>query len=457
MDCIVQLIAQLTGDKSVPPISLTLSPHTELIHQARRQFRGGRTHRGRNIRDLWSPHAHLPHGSANLSQGPSGISAGLLDSPDDHGHPALDHDDPDQGKNTPPPCPVQIGVCPQSRPTSTPQTAVASVTQSCTAIASVAVIPPHSLDAENAFSEGKEDPLHSSWTRSSETPAQVHNTNATADLSPCNGTPAILDKHEACPDRDDNERTRPVTTPSVRTSQPIRQHFVPLDIAHGTYDASLTYISDDVVLFWQPPSNFSQWTPSPFTVGLVDYNCAEQLMVASKARLFGDYSALSAILATDDPREQKRLGRQIRHFDLESWQQECENIVLQGNRAEFSQNDEMRLALMHTGQRRLAEASPHDKLWGIGLSASDYRASSPSTSRGSNLLGQALEHGRETLRSKTMPQIFGFLQTDTTDSTNHPGDTVFEVDPITRIRLNTAPVRIPSQRYTLGLNGFSTR
>ena len=85
----------------------------------------------------------------------------------------------------------------------------------------------------------------------------TYNTNATADLSPCNGTPAILDKHDAYPDRDDNERTRPVTTPSVPTSQPIRQHFVPLDIAHGIYDASLTYISDDVVLFWQPPSVFS--------------------------------------------------------------------------------------------------------------------------------------------------------------------------------------------------------
>ena len=254
-------------------------------------------------------------------------------------------------------------MCPQSRPTPTPQTAVVRGTQSCTATSPVAVIPPHSLDAENASSEGKEDPLHSTWTRSSETSAQVHNINTAADLSPCNGTPAILDKHDACPDSDDNERTRPVTTPSVRTSQPIRQHFVPLEIAHGTYDASLTYISDEVILFWQPPSVYSQWIPSPFTVGLVNYTCAEQFMMASKARLFGDDSALSAILATDDLREeQKCIGRQIRHFNHESWQQKCENIVLQGNLAKFSQNDEMRLALMHTGQRRLAEASPHDNL-----------------------------------------------------------------------------------------------
>ena len=319
--------------------------------------RCGRTHRGRNIRVFCSPRALVPHGSANLSPGPSGISSSLLDSANGHGHPGLDRDDLDHGTNTPSPCPVQIGVCPQSRTTPTPQTAVVRVTQSYTATLPVAAIPPLSLDAENAFSEGKQDPLHTSWTRSPETPAHVHNTNATADLSPCNGIPAILDKHDACPDRDDNERTRPVTTPSVPTSQPIRQYFVPLDIAHGTYDASLTYISDDVVLFWQPPLIFSQWTPSPFTVGLVNYTCAEQFMMASKARLFGDDSALSAILAADDPREQKRIGRQIRYFDHESWQQKCENIVLQGNLAKFSQNDEMRLALMHTGQRRLTEAS----------------------------------------------------------------------------------------------------
>ena len=68
----------------------------------------------------------------------------------------------------------------------------------------------------------------------------MHNINGTADVSPCNGISAILGQHKACPDRDDKERTRSVATPSVRTSQPIRPHFVSLDVAHGAYDASLT-------------------------------------------------------------------------------------------------------------------------------------------------------------------------------------------------------------------------
>ena len=110
--------------------------------------RYGRLHnRGLDIRDLCLSHANPPQGNARYSQGPSDISASLLDSSDDHGHP------------TPLPCPTQTGVCPQSRPTFTPQTTVVRVTQGRTVTVPVAAIPPRSLDAESAFSEGKEDPL----------------------------------------------------------------------------------------------------------------------------------------------------------------------------------------------------------------------------------------------------------------------------------------------------------
>ena len=151
------------------------------------------------------------------------------------------------------------------------------IRRSRTAIFPAAVISPHFLDAENTFPERKQDPPpHSSWASSSETPVWMHIINATADVSPCNGISAILGQHKACPDRDDKERTRPVTAPCVRTSQPIRPRFVPLGLAHGAYDASLTYISDNFVLFWLPPSSpFSQWTYSSFTVDLVEYDCAE--------------------------------------------------------------------------------------------------------------------------------------------------------------------------------------
>ena len=161
--------------------------------------------------------------------------------------------------------------------------------------------------------------------------------------------------------------------------------------------------------------------------------------MASKARLFGDDSTLSAILATDDPRERKCLGRQVRHFDHASWLHERENIALRGNLASFSQNEDLRLTLLHTGQRRLAQASPYVNLWDIGLRASDYRASSPRTWRSFNLLGQTLKHARETLCENTL-QVSDSPPADIARPLNQPSDTVFEIDPTTRTRLNTASI-----------------
>ena len=278
------------------------------------------------------------HGHATTGAGSSGFSAGLFSLPAIHELP-LDDSSCDAGSKVDahPPCPIQIGVCPQSHQTpdlETPASHLTAVghTQDCAATGTVAVFPHHFLDAENAFLNREEDTPHSSWASCSEPPA---NANATAELSACNGTPATLGQHNDCPDRDDIERTRPVTTLSVPPSHDLRPPFVPLEHAYAAYDASLIYINDDVVLFWHPPSVFSQWTLSPFTVDLVEYNCAEQFMMASKARLFGDDTALSAILASDDPREQKRLGRQVSHFDPALWQSACENIVLHGNLGNF--------------------------------------------------------------------------------------------------------------------------
>ena len=407
---------------------------------------------------LCPPHARLSPGYAAPSAGSSGFSAGLVRLPGIHELPLDDSSgDADSKVDAHPPCPFQIGVCLQSRTTpdlGTPTLQLTAVghTQDRAATRTAAVIPHHSLDAENAFLNREEDPAHSLWASCSEPPAPRHNTNATADLSASYGISATLGQHKTCPDRDDSKRTWSVTTPPVPLPHDLSPPFVPLEHAYVAYDASITYVSDDVVLFWHPPSAFSQWTRSPFTKDLVEYSCAEQFMMASKARLFGDDTALSAILASNDPREQKRLGRRVRHFDHELWQSHCENIVLQGTLAKFSQNNEMRFALLQTGDRRLAEASPHDNLWGIGLSACDPRASSPDSWCGKNLLGQALENARELLRHEsTAPPDDPAPETPV--PRDDTGDTVFEVDSITHLRLDTTP--LPANAQTAALSAFT--
>lgn len=166
---------------------------------------------------------------------------------------------------------------------------------------------------------------------------------------------------------------------------------------HDEFDGSQVIETKTMVLFWQPPAAFGQWTPSQFEVDGVTYGCAEQFMMAEKARLFGDEATRAKILATDSPRQHKALGREVAGFVQAVWDRECLEIVVRGNRAKFTQNPDLRAALLATGDKLLVEASPLDRLWGVGLRADDPRIHDPAKWRGKNLLGEALMRVRAEL------------------------------------------------------------
>lgn len=146
-------------------------------------------------------------------------------------------------------------------------------------------------------------------------------------------------------------------------------------------------------------SCMSQWFPSKFRVDDVEYLTAEHWMMAEKARLFGDEKNLEAILKADHPGAAKKLGRQVQNFDSKVWESHCFSIVVAGNRAKFSQNPEMRGFLLRTGNKILVEASPYDKIWGIGLKGDDPKALRVEEWQGENLLGFALMEVRSELQS----------------------------------------------------------
>ncbi|MEM7249641.1 MAG: NADAR family protein, partial [Acidobacteriota bacterium] len=118
----------------------------------------------------------------------------------------------------------------------------------------------------------------------------------------------------------------------------------------------------------------------------------------SQARLFGDEERLAEILAASEPAQAKKLGRRVKPFDDVRWKAERRDIVTAGNHAKFSQNARLRDFLLGTGRQVLVEASPMDRIWGIGMSAKDPRASDPRQWQGHNLLGFALMDVRERLR-----------------------------------------------------------
>ncbi|WP_320773231.1 NADAR family protein [Streptomyces sp. CRN 30] len=147
------------------------------------------------------------------------------------------------------------------------------------------------------------------------------------------------------------------------------------------------------------PGCLSQWWPSPFTVDGVEYATAEHWMMAGKARLFGDAAAERRVLAARHPAEAKKAGRLVRGFDEETWARERFRIVVEGSVHKFAAHAEPRGFLLATGDRVLVEASPVDRVWGIGLAAGDEAATDPERWRGPNLLGFALMAARAELRA----------------------------------------------------------
>ncbi|MET9060908.1 NADAR family protein [Streptomyces antibioticus] len=146
------------------------------------------------------------------------------------------------------------------------------------------------------------------------------------------------------------------------------------------------------------PSCLSQWWPSPFVADGVAYATAEHWMMARKARLFGDAEAERAALAAGHPSEAKKAGRLVRGFDDTVWERERFGIVVEGSVHKFASNPGLRSFLLSTGDRVLVEASPVDRVWGIGLAADDEAARDPQRWRGPNLLGFALMEARRRLR-----------------------------------------------------------
>lgn len=158
------------------------------------------------------------------------------------------------------------------------------------------------------------------------------------------------------------------------------------------------------LFFWKPNPNtidkscLGQWQPSIFEVDIDEYTCAEQYMMAEKARLFDDNEIEEQIMQATDPKQMKALGKKVKGFDQVAWDKAKYSIVLNGSYYKFTQNEKMRDFLLSTEDKILVEASPLDTIWGIGLGEDNAKAQHPSTWRGKNLLGFALMEVRDELK-----------------------------------------------------------
>lgn len=113
-----------------------------------------------------------------------------------------------------------------------------------------------------------------------------------------------------------------------------------------------------------------------------------------------DRSSVGALASRGSPKLAKQIGRQVKNFQEQVWNDSRYQIVVGGNFAKFSQNPALAEFLLGTNDKLLVEASPVDKIWGIGLGAGDEAAQNPEKWRGLNLLGFALMEVRQRLRDR---------------------------------------------------------
>jgi hypothetical protein len=150
--------------------------------------------------------------------------------------------------------------------------------------------------------------------------------------------------------------------------------------------------------FWRSPSPFSQWYEgAPFEKFGIRFPTAEHWMMWRKAQLFGASQDLIDSIMTADAPGARILGRTVPSFSQAVWNVAARPLVAEGNYAKFTQNSFILSQLFDTAGTTLVEASPKDRIWGIGLAADDPRALQRDTWLGQNWLGEVLTDVRDTL------------------------------------------------------------
>ena len=177
----------------------------------------------------------------------------------------------------------------------------------------------------------------------------------------------------------------------------------------------------EYTFFFHLTSPFSNFHPSKFEYKELTFVSNEQFMMYSKAKTFKDEVTAQKIIDMNNQplikdfiegkysREDivkdkvladqwnklmmktKGFGREVKNYDDAVWTNRRAKVVLFGARLKFTQNEDLKQILLATGDTYMVEASPYDKIWGIGLSAGDAKKTPESKWPGLNLLGKDLD------------------------------------------------------------------
>lgn len=181
-------------------------------------------------------------------------------------------------------------------------------------------------------------------------------------------------------------------------------------------------VDQKFVYFFSLHSPFSNFHPAAFVYKDHQFFSSEQFMMFCKAKMFNDETVAQKILnANTHPLVQqflsgatsrkqiiadkelakqwndlhksiKGMGREVRNYNDALWSKMRFKIVGNGVKHKFAQNPELRSILMNTPNDALfVEASPFDKIWGIGLNETQAKNTPSAQWPGQNLLGLILD------------------------------------------------------------------
>jgi hypothetical protein len=149
-------------------------------------------------------------------------------------------------------------------------------------------------------------------------------------------------------------------------------------------------ITDTHIYFWD--GIYSNWHPCQLTDHQTNlkFENTEQAFMWYKAVCFNDTEIQKQVEKTPSPKAVKMLGRQIKSYDDAIWSKVRFEKMVYVNMLKFSQNSEFKNELLETKNKILVEASPYDKVWGVGLGENDALILDSANWNGLNLLGEAL-------------------------------------------------------------------
>jgi len=188
-------------------------------------------------------------------------------------------------------------------------------------------------------------------------------------------------------------------------------------------------ITDDTTYVAFLKKLLSQWYKHEFYYMTIDFghipnkrikfNCTEQAMMYSKAALFNDTESMDLIMQTSSLKEQQALGRKVKNFDQEIWDREKFRIVRDITHQKFNQLPEVRSLFDHLNNAygikvEFVEASPIDRVWGIGTDDLNDVADKNKW-QGQNLLGKAwtdVYRFYVRMNEELKPKIIGHVNLD---------------------------------------------